>query len=229
MEPQESHERVTFVLARHGRTALNTQERFRGMSPVPLDAVGVQQATRLAQRLRELCSPGGPVPPPVAVGSSPRARAIQTAEPVAEALGVRLRVMEGLADMDYGEWQGLTLAEVEARNLEVFSRWRASPEDTVVPGGESLGNMQERAVEVLRECLRESVPGKSWVLVAHDAVWRAVFCWALHIPLTQRDQFWQDPATLNILDIRRDLIDPTDLTEAVTLRTINDTSHLLGL
>ena len=223
MATGEAHTPITFILVRHGRTALNTEGRFRGLSPVPLDEVGVQQAQRLAERMRELCSPGGPLPPPVAVGSSPRPRALQTAEPIARALDVPVRTVEDLADMDYGEWQGLTLEAAEARDPKLFSRWRAFPEDTVVPGGESLGNMQRRVVKVLGECLQESEPGKSWILVAHDAVWRAVFCWALRLSLTKRDQFWQDPACINILEI------PQDLHGTVILRVMNDTSHLLGL
>lgn len=214
---------VTLILARHGRTALNTEGRFRGLSPVPLDAVGIQQAGRLAGRLRELCGPQGMLPRPREVWTSPRPRAIDTARPIALSLGVPSRVIEELADMNYGDWQGLTLAEAEARDPELFARWRRDPRNVVVPRGESLGNMQRRVVGVVQACLRESRLGDCWVLMAHDVVWRAFLCWALDLPLTSRDQFWQDPAAFNIVEV------PLDLSSPPTIVTLNERAHLQGL
>jgi len=213
---------VTFLLVRHGRTLLNQSGRFRGRSPVSLDPLGVWQAAQVAQRLADLCGPGGPYPPPVAVGSSPLLRAVETAQPIGAATGAPLRVLDGLADLDYGAWQGQTPVEAARRDPELYQRWLRDPEHVPAPGGESLGVMQWRALGVLQQCLDESQAGQCWVLVAHDVVWRAVFCWALRIRLGQRDQFGQDPAALNILELA---LTPEHLP---ILRTVNDTAHLQG-
>jgi probable phosphoglycerate mutase len=216
-------EGMILLLARHGRTALNQAGRFRGRAPISLDELGRQQAARLAARVGTLCGPGGRYPAPIAVGSSPLPRALETARPLAAATGAPLRVFDGLADLDYGAWEGRTPAEAQAADPTLYARWQRNPARVPVPNGESLGALQARTVAVLERCRAEGGPGSCWILVAHDVVWRVVFCWALGLPLTRRDQFGQDPAALNILWL------PGDPAEPPVLDTLNDIGHLQGL
>ena len=214
---------VNLLLVRHGRTALNQAGRFRGRAPISLDVLGRQQATRLAARLAALCGPGGPYPALRAVGSSPLPRALETAQPIVAATGAPLQVLDGLADLDYGAWEGRTPAEAQAADPAFYARWQRNPALVAVPGGESLGTLQVRVEAVLARCCTEGGPGSCWILVAHDVVWRVAFCWALGLPLTRRDQFGQNPAALNILWL------PGDPTGQPVLHTVNDTAHLNGL
>lgn len=219
----QQDEGVILLLARHGRTALNQAGRWRGRAPISLDALGRQQAARLAARMGALCGPGGRYPAPIVVGSSPLPRALETAQPIVAATGAPLQVLDGLADLDYGAWAGRTPAEAQAADSAFYARWQQNPALVPVPGGESLGALQVRVEAVLERCRTEGGPGSCWILVAHDVVWRVAFCWALGLPLTRRDQFGQDPAALNILWL------PGDPTGQPVLHTLNDTAHLNGL
>jgi broad specificity phosphatase PhoE len=85
--------------------------------------------------------------------SSPRRRALRTAQVIAERLGLTPIVMDGLAEADFGEWEGLTFREVSRRDPGLLERWLADPIHTRPPGGENLAEMWER----VRRCLDEVV------------------------------------------------------------------------
>ena len=94
------------VLVRHGQTEWNRVERFRGRADVPLNETGLAQAEATGRRVASEWQP-------VCVYSSPLSRAVKTAEAIARHFDLPVHVHPGLADIDYGEWQGLTPDEVE--------------------------------------------------------------------------------------------------------------------
>ena len=151
----------TLWLARHGRTAYNNDRRFQGHLPVPLDEVGRQQAQALAERAREL--------KPKALWSSPLRRARETAEVVAQALGLPVRDDERLAETDAGEWTDLPFSEVQARYPECFERFVALDPEFAFPGGESFAAQSERVVAVLSEIAAGPSPA---LVVCHGVVIR---------------------------------------------------------
>jgi phosphoserine phosphatase len=114
--------KTTMILVRHGQTEWNRVERFRGRADVPLNETGLRQAVLTAERIA--CSWR-----PVAVYSSPLSRAQQTAQATARQFDLSVEVNEGLADIDYGKWQGLTPEEAwlsQDREFTVISRLKAS-------------------------------------------------------------------------------------------------------
>jgi phosphoserine phosphatase len=114
--------KTTMILVRHGQTEWNRVERFRGRADVPLNETGLRQAVLTAERIA--CSWH-----PVAVYSSPLSRAQQTAQATARQFDLSVEVNEGLADIDYGKWQGLTPEEAwlsQDREFTVISRLKAS-------------------------------------------------------------------------------------------------------
>ena len=159
--------RVTeLVLVRHGVTAWNKSLRFQGQVDTDLDEEGRVQAAHLARRI-ERARHQAPVH---AVYSSDLARARQTAQPVADALGLPLQDAPGLRERNYGAFEGCTSEELQRDHGPAFARWRARDPDFVLPGGgESLRALHERVRLALLE-LAGRHPGERIVAVTHGGV-----------------------------------------------------------
>ncbi len=97
-----------FILVRHGETEWNRNPRFRGQSDVPLNATGLAQAAAAGRAVAGRWQP-------VAVYHSPLGRARQTAEAIAAPLGLAAQPHGGLLDIHFGQLQGLTVEEAQAR------------------------------------------------------------------------------------------------------------------
>ena len=143
------------LLWRHGRTAWNVQRRFQGQSDPPLDGVGETQA-RVAAPMIAAYSP-------VAIISSDLRRAVQTAEPLAELLGLPVRLDPRLRERSLGRWEGLTRDEVQRLYPEELANWLAGREDCQ-PDSEPRSEVADRAVAALTDTVGETV-----VLVTHSA------------------------------------------------------------
>jgi 2,3-bisphosphoglycerate-dependent phosphoglycerate mutase len=149
------------IVIRHGETAWNRERRLQGQIDIPLNDTGRAQARALAEALT-----GEPID---AVYTSDLGRAVETATPLAEALGLRVRAERRLRERCYGELEGMTYAEVAEKRPEDFARWQARVPDYAPPAGESLREFHERAVEVALSLSRRH-PGERIALVAHGGV-----------------------------------------------------------
>src|SRR5262245_54561599 len=114
---------------RHGETVWTRERRFSGSRDLPLTPQGERQAHALAEALA-----GERV---AAIYASPLERTRGTAEIIARAQRLSVIVEPGLREMAFGDWEGLTRDEVEARWPELFDLWRATPERAVPARGES--------------------------------------------------------------------------------------------
>lgn len=182
--------RVDLIVVRHGRTAWNREVRFRGRMDLPLDQVGRAQAEAAADAVAARW------PGVAAVYSSPLLRARQTARPIAEALGQTVRPDEGLLDIDYGAWTGLSPAEAEQQDGARYHRWLAAPQQVTFPEGESLSDVQGRLVDLLRTLSRAHAGGQV-VLVGHLVVNRVLFCTLLGLSLAAFWRIGQETAAIN--------------------------------
>lgn len=165
---------TTILLARHGETDWNRENRFQGHADPPLNERGREQARELAARLQ-----GEPV---AAVYASPLARARETAEIVAAQLGRSVETVAALREVDVGSWAGLTRAQVRERFPEAFARWVAHG-----PGwddGETYEQMGERVVEALYELARRH-PGEQILVVTHGGPVRAAQAHAAGVSQTE--------------------------------------------
>lgn len=161
---------VPLVLVRHGRTASNIERRFVGRMDVPLDEVGLDEAARLARRLRGL--------PRVALYSSPLSRARQTAAALGEAQHV-----DALMELDQGELEGMRFPDALPRYPAFFRAWGEDPTHVQVPGGESLGECQARGMGALISLAQAHGPAAPVVVVSHKMVICAAVLGALGVPL----------------------------------------------
>jgi broad specificity phosphatase PhoE len=166
---------VTVVLlARHGQTDWNRDQRFQGHADPPLNETGRAQAVALADQLRDV--------PVSAVYSSDLRRAVETASVVAAAKGLTVRTRPVLREIDVGEWSGLTVSEIEARYPDAMHRHAAGGDGW--ERGEPHAAMQERIVAAVSE-LTAAHPGETILLVGHGGTMRALMARAAGIPFPE--------------------------------------------
>jgi probable phosphoglycerate mutase len=153
---------ATRILAiRHGQTAWNADSRIQGHTDIALDTVGEWQAERLAQALadEEL----------QAIYSSDLTRARQTAAPLAQRQGLQPRLDRGLRERAFGEFEGLSFAQIERRWPEQAAAWRKRDPDFGARGGEVLRDFRERVVAVVTRLVKTH-RGQSIALITHGGV-----------------------------------------------------------
>lgn len=156
---------MKLYLARHGETDLNTDDRYQGSSNLPLNAAGMTQARRLAQAL-----PGDIT----RIVSSPQQRALQTALTVAQARGLKVEVMPDLRERDFGEFDGLTLPEVQQRHPTLWQAGIITAWDTPPPGGETTRQVVQRVSVALAELQARHANHEVLLLCVHGFVIRAL-------------------------------------------------------
>ena len=183
---------MRIILARHGETAWNAEGRYQGQEDIPLSPIGESQAAALSRRLADL-----PIARAVA---SPLSRARDTAR---IALGERAAMLTfdpGLMEIAHGEWEGLLAAEIRERDPDLMRAWREAPHEVLMPGGESLQHVLDRAWPAFARATEGLGADDTLVVVAHDAVNRVLLCRVLGIPLSRLWGFRQAPTTINLLE-----------------------------
>lgn len=199
---------MRLLLLRHGETDWTREGRFTGWRDVPLNAAGRRQAEAAAAALAGVA--------PAAVYASPLARARATAEIVAAPHGLAVRLEPAFREMGFGAWEGLTRAEVAARDPEGFDAWRTAPGRFTAPGGEAVTAVAARVGQGLAR-LRAAHAGATVILVTHGVVLRLLVLDALGLGL---DRLWAVDAA------------PAGLTEFeyrdgwVTVHRVNAVAHL---
>jgi 2,3-bisphosphoglycerate-dependent phosphoglycerate mutase len=154
---------TTILLARHGETDWNRDNRFQGQADPPLNAAGREQARALADALS-----GEPL---AAVYTSPLRRAAETAEIVAAPQGLRVEPVDGLREVDVGSWEGRTRTDLEERQPEQFRRWLVEHEQGW-DDGETYEEMGRRVVPALL-AVAERHRGERILAVTHGGPIRA--------------------------------------------------------
>ncbi len=212
-------EPTRIVLVRHGQTVWNREVRFCGRADLPLDDLGLRQARATGRYLSERW-------PVVAVYASPMRRAMQTAQAMAaiaaidDAHGLTVQTFDGLLDIDFGEWEGRSPAEVEDRYPELLQAWFEAPHTVQVPGGESLADVRGRVIAGLESIIKRH-PGQSVAMVGHTVVNRVLLCAVLGLG---NEHFWrlqQDTCAVNVFEAGYD--------GTFTIVLLNDTCHLYRL
>lgn len=148
-------------LARHGQTAYNLERRFQGRLPVSLDDTGRAQARELAERASGYGF--------VALWCSPLRRARETADIVAERIGLEPREDERLVETDAGDWTDRTFAEIGERFPDEFARFYNGDPGFAFPGGESFAEQGVRVAAALAEIEQAELPA---LVVCHGVVIR---------------------------------------------------------
>jgi broad specificity phosphatase PhoE len=169
---------TSIILARHGQTAWNAAEVFRGQIDIKLDETGLKQAELLAGYLSHRKFE--------AIYSSPLRRAVQTAEAIARYHGLAVEIDPGLNDMNFGEWQGFSIQDVRIRFSELFEMWVSDPHRVRIPSGESLDDVRQRTLTLVNRIVNKH-EGKVVVLVSHRVVNKVLICALLGL---DNSHFW---------------------------------------
>ncbi|MDQ1180403.1 histidine phosphatase family protein [Rhodococcus sp. SORGH_AS_0301] len=185
---------MTVILLRHGRSTSNTAGTLAGRSDgVELDDLGREQAERVVARLEVL--------PLAAIVRSPLLRCEQTIAPLAAARELEPVVEDRLLEVDYGEWTGKPIKDLVGEPL-----WKVvqqHPSAAVFPGGESLADVQIRAVRAIREIdarlAAEHGADVLWVACSHGDVIKSVLADALGSHLDQFQRIVVDPASISVV------------------------------
>ncbi|HZW03740.1 MAG TPA: histidine phosphatase family protein [Anaerolineaceae bacterium] len=135
----------TLLLIRHGENDVMHKRLAGRMPEVHLNAKGRRQAAELAEMLKHL--------PIKAIYSSPLERAVETAEPLAKALGLDVQLAPGLLEVDYGRWQGRTYKQL--RRQKLWKTVQETPVDVRFPDGETLEEVQQRVLTQIEGLLGE--------------------------------------------------------------------------
>jgi len=198
-------------LVRHGQTAWNVGEIFRGRADIPLDETGKQEVHLAGEALKDETLH--------AIYSSPLSRSIETAENIAKFHDIPVTPFDAIIDISYGEWEGLENQEVKEKYPELHSLWHREPHKIKFPGGESLEEVRIRTMTGLEGLLLQH-KDENFVLVAHRVPNKVICCALLGL---DNSHFWriqQDTASTNLF-IYRD--------GQWIIAFLNDTSYLKSL
>ncbi|SCX09072.1 bifunctional RNase H/acid phosphatase [Corynebacterium jeikeium] len=224
---------------RHGQTEMSVKKQFSGLSDPELTSHGREQARRAAAYVAgQLAGGTGGSAGPVAIYSSPLKRTRQTAEAVAEALATspRVHVTEALIEMNFGDWEGRTFAEVmDEFPLEHDACfWDSSAAPS---GGESPDDVLARVRPFLRDVARNH-PGEDVVLVSHVTPIKSILRHALCASGALYRTLHLDLAGLSVIEIFPDgsngsggevgVNNKGSNKDSAVVRRVNDTHFLDG-
>jgi broad specificity phosphatase PhoE/ribonuclease HI len=209
--PPSLDDATRLVLVRHGETALTRQGRYSGRGDVPLSDQGEAQAMAAGGRV------AGIARDVAAVVTSPLSRCTRTAELIAAELGgVDVTVLPDLIECDFGEWEGLTFAEVQERWPDEMAAWLESAK-VAPPGGESFEAVAARARRAVATVLRE-YPSSVVVVVSHVSPIKLILRDALAAGEDFLHRLFLDAAGVSTMDVWPD--------GNLAVRAVNETAHL---
>ncbi|MCY4047819.1 MAG: histidine phosphatase family protein [Candidatus Dadabacteria bacterium] len=200
---------MILTLVRHGETEWNRLQKCQGASDIPLNETGKMQSRRLGEALK-----GERID---AIFSSGLSRAAETARAIAGHHGLDIGVKSEFREMDQGDFEGAQFSEIREKHSKEMEMWAKDPETFRIPGGESLGEVQARALRGV-ESLAANWPDGNIVVVTHNLTIISMLC-----------LFTGEP-----LSVKKFRIDATSKTVVscsgggYRITAVNDTSHLDG-
>ncbi len=167
---------MRIYLVRHGETLWNAEGRFQGSIDIELSEKGVKQSLALAAFMKDTrldC-----------IYSSTLKRAFVTADNIAKPKGITVIRDERLKEINCGEWEGKTWAEIQAAWPELSAQWSLAGGNVKMPGGESYQELKDRVTAALFDIIGKG--GQDIMLVMHGAAIRALICGMLDLDITKR-------------------------------------------
>ena len=181
-------------IIRHGQSMGNLKGGFAGHTDYPLSDLGHKQARMTADFLKDEHIE--------TVISSTLTRAKQTAEPIAADRFLEVIPDAGFMEMNFGDWEGKPLDEVEREYNGAVTSWKREMYKTVCPNGESTVDCYNRAVEALKNAA-EKYNGHDICIVSHGAIIKCLCCWLHGLPIEKlQDVIWADNASVTKLEYK---------------------------
>jgi len=178
------------VLIRHGETDWNAEGRWQGQADIPLNTQGVSASERLAQELVSY--------PLDAIYSSDLIRARQTAQALARAKSMHVKLEPRLREIDQGEWQGLLINQIQSLYTDVYLKRLQDPWQVAPPGGETALQVRNRVIEAVDEILT-CFPGGTVAIISHGFTLAMIRVHFQSLPL---ERIWEMiPGNLELIKI----------------------------
>ncbi|HBC92134.1 MAG TPA: alpha-ribazole phosphatase [Pelotomaculum sp.] len=198
-------------LIRHGETEWNNTMKFQGATDIPLSERGRRQAVSLGKRLAALKLD--------AFYASDLVRARETATIISSRHGMSIETIPALRELNFGAWEGLTIAEIQKLFANELEQWWENPFSIRIPGGETYNELIERSVNAIKEIVARHSDGRIAV-VSHGGPIRSIVGSVLEMDLGKYWRLGLHNGSLSILDFTG--------WEYGILTLFNDCSHLAG-
>ncbi len=179
--------RLRLLLIRHGEPEASARGLCYGKLDMGLSAKGHAQMARLAEALASVTID--------AFYASPRRRALESVENLRGKPVVEPR----LAEIDFGELEGLTYDEVAERYPRIYEEWMRAPTEVHFPGGESFKQMRRRVLQAVSE-IREARKEQTVAIVSHGGVNRILLAQALGVEASMIFRMEQSYAGVSVID-----------------------------
>ena len=203
---------LTLYFLRHGETVASKTGGFCGTSDVELTPEGQMMAKDFAVAYSSLDW--------TAIFSSPMRRTIATAKPLCDLVGIEMQLRDGLKEINFGQWEGKTPAEVNLEFHDQYVRWQSEPGWNAPPGGERAINIARRSSEVIEE-IEDTYTDGNVLVVAHKATIRIILCSLLGIDVGRyRDRIDMPVAAVSIVEFCE---------QGPKLKKLSDRSHIKQL
>ena len=185
--------KTRIFLIRHGETLWNREQRCQGFSDIALSEKGLEQADRLAKYLDRTGKLS-------AVYSSDLIRAKKTAEPIAKKQNLEVQTDPRLRDLNQGELEGKNISSMLGKYPELLEKWAKTPKEVIMPGGESLPQLQARAWTAFSEIVERHL-GETLAIVGHNLCNITILSKILELDLNNFRRLKQFSASLNEFEI----------------------------
>jgi len=195
-------------LIRHGETEWNALSKIQGHKDIPLTDKGIEQAKLTGNRLiNENIN---------AIYCSDLERAYNTAKIIGDKVSAEPNQYREFREINFGIWEGLSNDKLDLKYKNEIGLWRTEPEKIKIEGGESLEEVQTRAINCLNNIIKEE-PGENLLIVSHGVTIKTIILGILDMNLSYFKNFTIENAGLTIIEFR-------DYNKV--LKVLNDTSHL---
>ena len=187
---------MKLFLIRHGQTDWNLKGKIQGSCDIELNDTGIKQAEELSNKILEESYKFSKI------YSSPQKRALKTAEILSRVTNVDYISIEGLEEINLGEWEGLSWAEVKEKYPIEYEEWLINRRYTKPSKGESYQDMLERVFAAIHKIVNENCDDV--VIVTHSAVIMCIQCYLTNTPFDEMTKFKTD--NTSITEIESDLL-----------------------
>ncbi len=201
--------KTEIILVRHGETKWNDMHRYQGIKDIELNDRGYEQAQKVKKYLvnKEIDY----------IYASDLKRARNTAEIIGEAHNLEINTLQGLREINFGEWEGMNFKEIDKEYPRLFAQWKDNPASVSPPGGEMVEELQTRVVNSIEKILSQQKQDSKIIVVSHGGAIRVMLAYYLKIPL----QFFWRIEIDNVSVSKVVFFDGTPI-----IKSINCTSHL---
>ena len=203
----------TLYIVRHGETDWNKMGKYQGITDVPLNENGLNQAKACGEALKDITFDR--------ILSSDLSRALVTAETIRGDRTTPITVDKRLRELDFGDWEAMLFSDIEARWPGLIDEMYLRPHLVKVPNGESFKDLQDRAWAGLEEFLNENDEEETLLVACHGGTIRTLLCKLLDISISHCWNFSQGNTAIN-----RIFYNGMGEYDHNILNLLNDTAHV---